>query len=217
MELKIDRQWDATANEVIERSLSPCWIAVDGDVKLLLGIGDRLRADSQEAIDRLRSQGWQVGVLSGDHRSIVDQVGQRLGVPAELTVGGVVPEEKLEVVRDSLTKCPTVVMVGDGVNDSAALAAASVGIAVHGGAEASLVAAPVYLVDDGTFADLKSAGDQSLQPPHDASQLDNFLDVQSCLRHIGVSGLHQSVGGSDFDADQFADCRRAVNDVWCDH
>ena len=62
---------------------------------------------------------------------------------------GVTPEEKLEVIRQSKQQFATTVMVGDGVNDSAALAAATVGIAVHNGAEASLAAAPVYLGESG--------------------------------------------------------------------
>ena len=58
--------------------------------------------------------------------------------------GGMSPEEKLAAVREAGERGP-VVMVGDGVNDAAALAVAGVGIAVHGGAEASLAAADVYL------------------------------------------------------------------------
>ena len=90
-----------------------------------------------------------VGILSGDHPDIVSQVGKRLGVSAAQTLGGQSPERKVAMVRRSMEKHGTVVMVGDGVNDSAALAAASVGIAVHGGAEASLAAAPVYLAENG--------------------------------------------------------------------
>ena len=73
-------------------------------------------------------------------RSIADQV----GIEAAAARGAATPEDKLEAVREAATDA-TVAMVGDGVNDAAALAAATVGIGVHGGAEAALAAADVYL------------------------------------------------------------------------
>ncbi|MHB1224377.1 MAG: HAD-IC family P-type ATPase [Gemmatimonadaceae bacterium] len=74
--------------------------------------------------------------------------GRRLGIPPCDCLGGASPEEKLRVVRET-ARGGRVVMVGDGVNDAAAIAAASVGIAVHGGAEASLATADVYLTTAG--------------------------------------------------------------------
>jgi len=78
---------------------------------------------------------------------VVRAVAQRLGLPEELCRGGVSPEAKLAAIEELRARAGNdpVVMVGDGVNDAAALAAATVGIAVHGGAEASLAAADVYL------------------------------------------------------------------------
>ena len=75
-------------------------------------------------------------------------VGTALGIPAPECFGGLTPEEKLERVTAEVLKGP-VIMVGDGVNDAAALSAATVGIAVHGGAEASLAAADIHLARPG--------------------------------------------------------------------
>jgi Cu2+-exporting ATPase len=73
-----------------------------------------------------------VGILSGDHQQIVDRVAKRLGIAPEQAIGGVDPEQKLAMVN-ATAQNGTVVMVGDGVNDSAALAAATVSaIAVSG-------------------------------------------------------------------------------------
>ena len=118
-------------------------------------MGDRIRPGTRSAIEQLKSKGWEVGILSGDHETIVHQVASRLGIDHRFALGGRSPEEKVETVRDSFGDRSTVVMVGDGVNDSAALAAASVGIAVHNGAEASLAAAPVYLAEEGLQPILK--------------------------------------------------------------
>jgi P-type E1-E2 ATPase len=84
-----------------------------------------------------------VEILSGDHPAVVHNIAEQVGVVSEAARGAATPEDKLESVQ--ATPESTVAMVGDGVNDAAALAAATVGIGVHGGAEAVLAAADVYL------------------------------------------------------------------------
>ncbi len=128
--------------------LTPVLIAVDGVVAAAAGFGDPLREDTAAALERVRALGWQVGVLSGDHPAVVAAAGRRLGLDPAVCRGGVPPEEKLRVIAAGAAKGP-VVMVGDGVNDAAALAAATVGIAVHGGAEAALAAADVFVTRAG--------------------------------------------------------------------
>ncbi len=129
------------AQQLVAKAHSPVFVAVDRNVVAVAGVGDALRADALSAVQRLQQQGWQVGILSGDHPKVVANVAKQLGISPELVRGGVMPEEKVAVLKAS----KDAVMVGDGVNDSAALAFASVGIAVHGGSETSLQAAPVYL------------------------------------------------------------------------
>lgn len=130
------------ASRFTERAISPVFVAVDGKVIAVAGVGDPLREDATAALAELRARGYTIGILSGDHPAIVRAVGRSLGVHESMCHGGLDPEAKVEHVR---TTAGPVVMVGDGVNDSAALAAASVGIATRDGAEASLEAAPVYL------------------------------------------------------------------------
>ncbi|MBC8327708.1 MAG: HAD-IC family P-type ATPase [Planctomycetes bacterium] len=112
------------------------------------GLGDALQPDAAAAIAELRQRGWQVEILSGDHPVVVAAVGRQLGVAPESCHGGVSPEGKLAYVEQAAARGP-VVMVGDGVNGAAALAAATTGVAVHGGAEASLAAADVYMTEAG--------------------------------------------------------------------
>jgi Cu2+-exporting ATPase len=131
-----------------EEGLTPVWVAVDGAVVARAGFGDPLRADARVSIDRLRALGWRVALLSGDHPAVVRTTAQRLGIDLADAVGGASPEEKLRRVEEARTR-GTVLMVGDGVNDAAAIAAATVGVGVHGGAEASMSAADVYLARPG--------------------------------------------------------------------
>ncbi len=141
----LDPSIDERLNAIIAAGQSPLLLAIDGRVAGLAALGDALRSEAREVIDRLRVRGWRIQILSGDHPRIVAQVADRLGVPLEDCHGGVSPEGKLGFVQDCLQRGGPVVMVGDGVNDAAALAAADVGIAVRGGAEASMQAADIYL------------------------------------------------------------------------
>ena len=142
------RQW---ADERARRGLTPVGVAVDGDVRAVLAVGDELRPEAQTVVDRLRRRGIDVHLLSGDHPDVVAATGAELGIDPNRITGGATPEQKLDHLQqltDSSTD-RTVAMVGDGVNDAAALRAADVGIAVDGGAEVSLVAADVFVVHDG--------------------------------------------------------------------
>lgn len=134
----------ACVSEFLREGLTPVLIAVDGEILAAAGVGDALRDDARGALDWLRAGGWSVELLSGDHAEVVRRVGATLGIREADAHGGRLPEQKLEYVKAARDSSETV-MVGDGVNDAAALAAANVGIAVHGGAEASLAAADVYL------------------------------------------------------------------------
>jgi P-type Cu2+ transporter len=145
----------AVVGALAGEGLTPVLVAVDGRVVAAAGFGDPLRGDAGEALDQVRALGWRPGILSGDDARIARAAGDRLGLAAPDCRGGVSPEDKLQAVLAGGAEGP-VVMVGDGVNDAAALAAATVGIAVAGGAEAALTAADVFVVRPGVgrIADL---------------------------------------------------------------
>ena len=140
------------AEAMIADGLSPVFVAVDGEVRGVAGIGDRLRADAAATVAAIRARGVRVRILSGDHPGIVGRVAAELGLPREDAMGGLTPEDKRDIVAGLVERragAGTVMMAGDGVNDAAALALADVGIAVHGGAGASIVAADIVLTREG--------------------------------------------------------------------
>lgn len=140
------------AEAAVAAGRSPVFVAVDGRVAGVAGIGDALRPDARPTIAALRARGIGVRILSGDHPAVVARVAAELGLPAGDATGGLTPEAKREIV-EALVADPgrrgAVVMVGDGVNDAAALALADVGIAVHGGTGASIAAADVVFTREG--------------------------------------------------------------------
>jgi len=130
---------------------TPVFVARDGRLVAAIALGDRLREGGAELLCELRRVGWDPEILSGDRSEVVDRVGSSLGISGD---GGCTPETKVARVRELISRrtasggrrsCSNVVMVGDGVNDAAALATADVGIGVHGGAEASLDAADIAI------------------------------------------------------------------------
>ena len=128
--------------------LSEVWIGIDGKLAGRALFGDAVRPDAVQSIAQLTREGWDIGIASGDSQNVVDAVAATVGIDARKAAGDATPEAKLRMVARAAGR-GRVVMVGDGVNDAAAMAAASVGIAVHGGAEASLAAADVYLTRPG--------------------------------------------------------------------
>ncbi|MEP6834901.1 MAG: heavy metal translocating P-type ATPase [Gemmatimonas sp.] len=138
----------ASALVELEPALTPVHVAVDGLVVALAGMGDRVREDVGASLATLRAAGWRTVLLSGDANAVVHSVGLALGFDESEIVGEASPENKLAYV-EQLQRSGRVVMVGDGVNDAAAIAAADVGIGVHGGAEACLGIADVYLTRPG--------------------------------------------------------------------
>jgi Cu2+-exporting ATPase len=141
-----DARHDFTAKQ-----LTPVFIALDGNLAAVAGVGGGIRPDAKDTLRAFQRRGLRVEILSGDEPGTVLAVGRALGLAPEHCHGGLSPEDKVKAVehakRDAL-----VFMVGDGVNDAAALAAATVGIAVQGGAEVSLATADVYLGRPGVSA-----------------------------------------------------------------
>lgn len=162
---------------------TPVAIAVDGEMRAALAFGDRLRPDSAPILQRLLDADTEVYLCSGDHPDVVDAVARRLGLSPESARGHVSPEGKREQVEALQARGRTVVMIGDGVNDAAALQAADVGVAVEGGSTASLVAADVFMTRDG------------LQPVADL--LDGAGSVMRTIRrNLGFSLTYNVLGAA---------------------
>jgi Cu+-exporting ATPase len=123
---------------------SAVFLAVDGKLAALLGLRDTLHGEAAAAIAALRGMGVRMRILSGDRHAAVSHVAGALGIGD--FEAGLTPEEKLARVRERVASGARVAMVGDGINDAPALAAADVGIAIGTGADVAREAADICLV-----------------------------------------------------------------------
>lgn len=144
----------SASSRFVEAGLAPVEIAVDERVVATCGFGDPPRANASALVRRLTKLGFDCSLLSGDDPRIAARVAEAIGIGAEACEGGASPERKIAAITEAKQRHELVVMVGDGVNDAAALAKSDVGIALKGGAEASLEAADVYLAR-GDIADIE--------------------------------------------------------------
>ncbi|MFG3283908.1 heavy metal translocating P-type ATPase [Streptomyces sp. NPDC048111] len=130
-------------------------VAWDGRARGVLTVADTVKETSAEAVRMLRALGLAPVLLTGDHRTVALAVAEEVGIAADAVYAEVLPEDKAAVVRRLQEQGRTVAMVGDGVNDAAALATADLGLATGTGTDAAIEAGDVTLVR----GDLRVAAD----------------------------------------------------------
>ncbi|WP_312978074.1 heavy metal translocating P-type ATPase [Corynebacterium sp.] len=118
-------------------------VLVDGTVAGALRLADEIRPESWEAVEELHTRGAQVMMITGDAQAVADSVATELGI--DRVFAGVRPEDKAAKVSELHDQGRRVAMVGDGVNDAPALAAADVGIAIGAGTDVAIGSAGVIL------------------------------------------------------------------------
>ncbi len=119
-------------------------VAWDGRLRGLLTVNDTVKPSSRDAVDRFRALGLHPILLSGDNAQASGSVAREVGITE--VHAGVTPQGKLDLIRSLQAEGRVVAMVGDGVNDAAALAAADLGIAMGGGTDAAIAASDITVV-----------------------------------------------------------------------
>ncbi|QIY96035.1 heavy metal translocating P-type ATPase [Streptomyces sp. S1D4-11] len=130
-------------------------VARDGVALGVLTVADAIKETSAEAVRALRGLGLTPVLLTGDNRAVAQSVARAVGIDPGEVIAEVLPEDKVAVVRRLQSEGRTVAMVGDGVNDAAALATADLGLAMGTGTDAAIEASDLTLVR----GDLRVAAD----------------------------------------------------------
>ena len=125
------------------------FVGWDGWVRGMVSVSDRLRDDAKAAVAAFRALGTQVILLSGDNRSASETVGALLGV--DQVIPEVTPQQKSDVVKKLMQEGRKVAMVGDGINDAGALAAANLGISMGSGTDVAMEASDLTVFSGGLF------------------------------------------------------------------
>ncbi|GGS46169.1 heavy metal translocating P-type ATPase [Streptomyces cinerochromogenes] len=127
----------------------------DGRARGVLAVADAVKETSTEAVRELRALGLTPVLLTGDNRTVAEAVARTVGIDSAHVYAEVLPEDKVDVVRRLQREGRSVAMVGDGVNDAAALATADLGLAMGTGTDAAIEAGDLTLVR----GDLRVAAD----------------------------------------------------------
>jgi P-type Cu+ transporter len=130
-----------------EQGYTVSFLAVHSGAPTLIGIlafGDELKPDSRQAIQHLNIMGLQTVLISGDHHVVAQRVGKELGI--DVVHGEILPDKKAQLINELRNNDKKVVMVGDGINDAPALAAADVGIAMATGTDVAMNTAGITLM-----------------------------------------------------------------------
>ena len=135
----------AAASEAADRAGHTVVFLLEGDQALAaFAVADAIRPESKEAVRRLHDQGIEVAMLTGDSQAVAESVAAELGI--DTVFAQVLPEQKVEKVRELQRGGRRVAMVGDGVNDAPALLTADVGLAIGAGTDVAVEAGDIVLV-----------------------------------------------------------------------
>jgi Cu+-exporting ATPase len=142
--LTLDAALTAAVEAAATAGDTPVAVGWDGAVRGVLVVGDTLKDHAAEAVADLRRLGLEPVLLTGDHEGAAHTVAAAVGI--DTVIAGVLPEEKAAEIRRLQEAGRSVAMVGDGVNDAAALATADLGVAMGSGADAAIAAGDLTLV-----------------------------------------------------------------------
>lgn len=152
-DITVPDELDAAITASAQRASTAVMVAWDGLARGVIELADPLKPTSAQAVNELRELELTPVLLTGDHRAVAESVAASVGIRSDDVFAGVLPHDKVATVASLQSQGGVIAMVGDGVNDAAALATADLGLAMGTGTDVAIEAADITLVR----GDLRSA------------------------------------------------------------
>ena len=121
------------------------FVAIDGVVKGILSLSDKIKANSKRTIEELHKMGIETYMLTGDNKKTASTVAGAVGI--DNVCAGVLPENKLDIVKNLQKEDKTVLFVGDGINDAPALTQANIGVAMGNGTDIAMESGDIVVME----------------------------------------------------------------------
>jgi Cu+-exporting ATPase len=137
-----DAKWVSTHQRLGHTVIAVAW---DGETRGLISVSDTIKPDSESAISRFKELGLTPVLISGDNQSAAEQVAKEVGI--DRVFAGVLPEDKVRIITQLQSEGNVVAMVGDGVNDAAALVQADLGMSMGSGTDVAIEASDITLTN----------------------------------------------------------------------
>lgn len=136
--------YETKAEKIAQKGQTPMFVIRHKQIIGIIGVADPVKTTSKEAIEKMKSAGMSVYMVTGDNRLTAEYIGSKVGV--DHVIAEVLPENKASVVEELQREGHKVMMVGDGINDAPALVQADVGIAIGSGSDIAIDSGDVVLM-----------------------------------------------------------------------
>jgi Cu+-exporting ATPase len=144
MKIEVPDELKKEAESLYDQGKTLAFVAVNSNIVGIIAVADQIKENAPKAVKRLRDMGLKVVMITGDNKRTVEAIAKQVGIDDYRAE--VLPEDKVNVIKELQKEGLIVAMVGDGVNDAPALAASDVGIALGSGTDVAIETGGIILI-----------------------------------------------------------------------
>jgi Cu+-exporting ATPase len=144
--ISLHPELEAAITSALSKGNSVALVAVDGVAMALFEVGDSLRVDARETITALKNRDIDSWLISGDSQEAARQIAEQVGIPLSNVIAQATPDQKIAKVKELRSSGKRVLMIGDGINDAAALSEADLSMALGTGTDTAISSADITLM-----------------------------------------------------------------------
>ncbi len=138
--------YESKLNELEAEGKTTILVGIEDRIVGVVSTADRIKADSYEAIDTLHDRGIETWMITGDNEQTAKAIAEKVNIDPTRVMAGVLPQDKIDKVRQLQDEDKEVAMIGDGINDAPALKQANIGVAIGTGTDIAIQSSDVSLV-----------------------------------------------------------------------